>query len=219
MGAIPLLQEALLMKRNSFIKNMNIFLFPLLMILLLLTIYTDNREVFANPESSIYTYIDNLRYGRIGYGTISSSVGNDISFEGLEAGDVILGGYPGCAYGRFSHAAIYIGDGDVVEGYLDTGITLNSVKHFWDYSEVALLKVEAPEQVKLAAVEYVRQNEGGMFFPLAFKSGDRIWNCTTIIWQAYMLQGIDLDSVGDLWIAPDSFYASPHVQIVEERGI
>ena len=33
-----------------------------------------------------------------------------------------------------------------------------------------------------------------------------------------MIQGIDLDSVGDIWVAPDSFYASPWVNIIEERG-
>jgi len=210
-------QKKKLNKRDNHNK-LNILLFPFLAILLAGAIYIDNREVFANPQASMYTYLENLQEGRIGYGSESTSIGNHISFEGLETGDIILGGYPGCAYGRFSHAAIYVGNGNVIEGYLDSGITLNSVEHFWDYSEVAILRVEAPQEVKIAAVQYAKQNEQDMFFPLAFKGGDRIWNCTKIIWQAYMMQGIDLDSVGDLWIAPDSFYASPWVKIIEERG-
>lgn len=199
-------------------RHFNIIIFPLLAVLLVFAVYWDNQEVFANPDASMYTYLDNMRYGRIGYGLESGSVGNDISFKDIEVGDIILGGYPGCAYGRFSHAAIYVGKGNVIEGYLDSGITLNSVEHFRDYSEAAILRVKTSEEAKLAAADYARRNENGMFFPLAFKPGERIWNCTKIIWQAYMIQGIDLDSVGDIWVAPDSFYASPWVNIIEERG-
>ena len=206
------------MKRESWVSKFNILIFPLLTVLLALSIYSDNRQVFANQDSSMYTYINNLRYGNIGYGSASSSQGNNISFKELEIGDIILGGYPGCAYGRFSHAAIYIGNGQVIEGYLDTGISIHSIEHFWDYSQIALLRVEATDEVKLAATEYAKQNKGDMFFSLAFKEGDRIWNCTKIIWQAYMEQGLDLDSVGDIWVAPDSFYNSSRVTIIEERG-
>lgn len=206
------------MKRESWVSKFNILIFPLLTVILAFAIYSDNRQVFANQDSSMYTYINNLRYGNIGYGSESSSQGNNISFDELEIGDIIVGGYPGCAYGRFSHAAIYIGNGQVIEGYLDTGISIHSVEHFWDYSQIALLRVEAADEVKLAATEYAKQNEGDMFFSLAFKEGDRIWNCTKIIWQAYIEQGLDLDSVGDIWVAPDSFYNSSKVTIIEERG-
>lgn len=206
------------MKIKKYIGLVNILIFPLLLLSLALAIYGENRQVFANPNSSMHVYWDNLRRGNIGYGSESRSPGNDISFAGLEIGDIIVGGYPDCAYGRFSHAAIYIGDGRVVEGYLDSGITVNPVGHFRDYSEAALLRVNAPEKIKLAAADYARQNEKEMFFPLAFKPGERIWNCTKIIWSAYMKQGIDLDSIGDIWIAPDSFYHSPWVSILDERG-
>lgn len=206
------------MKRESWVSKFNILIFPLLTVILAFAIYSDNRQVFANQDSSMYTYINNLRYGNIGYGSESSSQGNNISFDELEIGDIIVGGYPGCAYGRFSHAAIYIGNGQVIEGYLDTGISIHSIEHFWDYSQIALLRVEAADEVKIAATEYAKQNEGDMFFSLAFKEGDRIWNCTKIIWQAYMEQGLDLDSVGDIWVAPDSFYNSSKVTIIEERG-
>lgn len=206
------------MQSKSLIKKFNIFIFPIVIVLLAAAVYCDNREVFANPNASMYTYIDSLRYGNIGYGSQSSSQGNRISFKELEIGDIIVGGYPGCAYGRFSHAAIYIGDDEVMEGFLDSGVTRQSIEHFWNYSEIALLRVEAADEVKLAAARYAIQNQGEIFFPLAFKAGDRIWNCTKIIWQAYMQQGVDLDSVGDIWIAPDSFYNSQWVTIIEERG-
>lgn len=206
------------MQRKSSISKLNIFIFPFLTVLLTMAIYSDNRQVFANPDASMYTYIENLQYGNIGYGSESTSSGNSISFNELEIGDIVVGGYPGCAYGRFSHAAIYIGNGNVIEGFLDTGISIHRIEHFWDYSEIALLRVEVADEVKIAAVEYAKNNEGDMFFPLAFKSGDRIWNCTKIIWQAYMEAGLDLDSVGDIWVAPDSFYNSPRVTVIEERG-
>ena len=59
---------------------------------------------------------------------------NDISFEGLE-GDIVLGAYPHCAYGRYSHAALYVGSGQIIEGYADLGITLQSIEHFREYPQ------------------------------------------------------------------------------------
>ena len=95
-------------------RHFNIIIFPLLAVLLVFAVYWDNQEVFAHPDASMYTYLDNMRYGRIGYGLESGSVGNDISFKDIKMGDIILGGYPGCAYGRFSHAAIYVGKFNVI---------------------------------------------------------------------------------------------------------
>jgi hypothetical protein len=34
--------------------------------------------------------------------------GNQIDFSGLEPGDLILGSYPECSYGHYSHAGLYL---------------------------------------------------------------------------------------------------------------
>jgi uncharacterized protein YycO len=193
-------------------------LFPLITLLLLAAIYFHNQESLNDPDSITYTYIRNAILGRLGYGA-AGDYRNMINLSDLEPGDIILGGYPQCAYGRFSHAGIYIGDGQVIEGYVDMGITRQPVEHYWSYSEVCLLKIKASAAQKQAAVEYAQNHLGELFYPVAFKPGERIWNCTKIVWEAYRQQGIDLSVNKDIWISPDEFYQSPHVQIIREISV
>ncbi len=161
--------------------------------------------------------MQNFSQGYIGYGQ-ADNYDNGLSFAGLEVGDILLGGYPQCAYGRFSHVSIYIGENLVLEGYGDLGVTIQPISHYWNYSEIALLKVDASPEVKGRVVAYLKEYAGGLFYPLAFKPGDRIWNCSKIIWQAYYIEGIDLDASGDFWIAPDNFYSSPWTRVIREKG-
>lgn len=155
--------------------------------------------------------------GDVGYGKLEVFF-TPISFEGLEPGDIILGGYPGCSYGRFSHAGIYMGDEKVIEAYVDLGITIQSIFHYWDYKEICLLKVNAEREKKEAAVEYLEDMIGRLFYPTAFKPGDRIWNCSKIIWKAYYQQGIDLDDSGDFWVSPDMFYNTTFTTVIREAN-
>jgi len=191
--------------------------FPLLSLILVTAIAANNQHVFNNPESSMRVYLKSLTRGNAGFG-LQGYYKNDISFAGLEEGDILLGGYPHCAYGRFSHAAMYIGNGQVIECYIDLGVTVQPIIHYRDYSEVCLLRVKADPAIKRKAVDYIKKNQGGMFYTLAFKSGDRIWNCTKIIWRAYYEQGLDLDQAGDFWVTPDSFYYSCYTEVIREKG-
>ncbi len=200
--------------RNKF----GLLLFPLLVLLFSALLVSSNRPVFENQEAVMYAYIDSAARGNFGYGN-TMKYANDISFAGLEAGDIILGGYPDCAYGRFSHVAMYSGNGQVIEAFADYGVHIRPIDHFRDYKEVCLLRVEADPEVKKQAVEYARSFQGKMFFALAFKPGDRIWNCSKVIWKAYNEQGIELDESEDLWISPDTFCDSSHVSIIREKGI
>lgn len=191
--------------------------FPLLSLMLMFVITKNNWHIFSNNDAVIYNYMKSVKKGYFGYGVPAMS-GNQISFKGLEPGDIILGGYENCAYGRFSHAGVYIGNNKVVEAYADTGISIKSVYHYWDYPKICLLKVKADPDIKHKAVEYMLSFQGGLFYPVAFKPGERIWNCSKIIWKAYVEQGINLDPYNDLWIAPEVFYKSEWVSIIEESG-
>lgn len=199
-------------------KYFNLVIFPLLAIVFFGLIASSNRHIFKNPEAVMYTYLENARQGYVGYG-FNSYYGNDISFAGLEPGDLILGAYPGCAYGRFSHAGIYLGKGEVMESYGDLGVNIQPIEHYREYSEVCLLRVKADTIVKKQAVDYVTKRQGAMFYPLAFKSGERYWNCTKIMWKAYADQGLDFDPTNDFWVAPDLFYKSRLVEVIRERSI
>lgn len=205
------------MYKIGFFRWFNLIVFPVTALLLLASIFLGNIALFKDSEAVMYTYIKSAKQGHVGYG-FNVAYDNGISFAGLEPGDIILGGYPGCAYGRFSHAALYVGDGQVIEGFVDYGVFTNSIDHFHDYTEIALLRVEADPDIKARAVDYALKYSGRMFYPLAFKDGTRVWNCSKIMWESYAAQGIDLDPRQDFWIAPDVFYNSPRVSIIREKG-
>ncbi|MCX5780473.1 MAG: YiiX/YebB-like N1pC/P60 family cysteine hydrolase [Firmicutes bacterium] len=196
-----------------------LWVFPAIFMILLIFIGCDNRQLLPKlRESVIYTYIQSLGQGRFGTGYGYAST-ERVSFAELEPGDIVLGGWPNCAYGRFSHVGLYIGGDQVLEGYGDYGLTLQDLDHYRNYSEMCLLRVEASREVKNMAVDYALARQGQMFYPVAFKSGERFWNCSKIIWRAYKNQGIDLDELGDVWIAPESFMDSRYVKILYEKGM
>jgi uncharacterized protein YycO len=195
-------------------RIINLLFFPFIILILTALIVIQNFHVITNEDSVMYIYLKNAVQGRFGGGY--SQTGNNVSFAGLEPGDLILGAYGNGTFGYFSHAGIYAGDGLVLESYLDYGVTEHHVSSFRKFNDICLLRVNADPEVKAAAVEYVRQMKGRLFYPVAFKPGESFFNCTKIMWKAYMGQGIDLTPVDDLWIAPDAFYSSPMVTIIKE---
>ncbi|MDD3268029.1 MAG: NlpC/P60 family protein [Syntrophomonadaceae bacterium] len=203
--------------KKSFSEYWGLLLFPLLSVLLAIAIAVENPQVLSNREAVVFTYWEHAFKGQGGYDA-PAGAGNQISFAGLEPGDILVGGYEDCAYGRFSHAGIYIGNNQVIEGYVDLGISEQSIDHYWNYSKICLLRVEAPGEMKMKAVEYVRKYKGRLFYPLAFKNGERFWNCTKIMWKAYAVQGLDLVTADDFWISPDALYNSTKLIIIREEG-
>lgn len=194
-----------------------ILIFPVICLVLLGSIGLDNRRLWPRiHESVLFTYLDSLQKGQFGTG-YGYPAPDHISFAGLEPGDIVLGGWPNCAYGRFSHVGLYVGNDQVMEGYVDLGLTLQDVDHYRNYSDICLLKVKADSQLKHRVAAYAMARQGQMFYPAAFKPGERYWNCSKIIWSAYLQEGIDLDELGDLWIAPEKFMDSRHVEILYEK--
>lgn len=186
---------------------------------LLILIGADNTQLISESKQSvIYTYTNSFLKGEIGSG-YGEAAPVRISSVDLEPGDIVLGGYPNCAYGRFSHAGLYIGNNKVLEGYVDYGLSIQELSHYMEYSQLCLLRVEASPEIKKKAVDYAMAHQGDMFYPVAFKNGGRLWNCTKIIWAAYQIQGINLDAINDLWIAPESLAITPYVEILYEKGI
>ncbi|NLB89293.1 MAG: hypothetical protein GX790_08735 [Syntrophomonadaceae bacterium] len=194
-----------------------LLLFPLISLVLLIYISLSNWTLLHEPDNLTKLYLNNLAQGNFGFG-LAANYNNGISFLGIEPGDIIVGGFPQCAYGRFSHAGLYIGDKLVLESYGDLGVTIQPIDHYWEYSEIAILRVDTTPEIKEQVISYVKNHEGGLFYPVAFKPGERIWNCTKIIWKAYLEYGIDLDANEDLWISPDAFYDSPLTTVIREKG-
>lgn len=194
----------------------NILIFPLFCILLSIVLFLTEYSALTDPHSIMRTYIKSARQGHTGYGC-DGYYGNDISFEGLEPGDLILGAYPDCAYGHYSHVGIYLGRGEVMEAFVDLGVNVQPLEHYRQYKEICILRVNVPLVTKGRAVDNVMKYEGRLFYPLAFRSGERIFNCTKIMWKAYLNAGIDLAPYPDLWISPDDFLKSPRVSVIRKN--
>lgn len=199
-------------------KRIRLLLFPCLFLIMLISVYLSNMHLFfPDSESLIYIYTRNALRGNIGTGYPEKIVRKPLNYS-IEIGDLLLGGWENCAYGRYSHAGIYIGDNNVLEAYADCGVSIHSLQHYLDYPHLCILRVRTTPEVKIKAVNYAMHYNGKMFYPLAFKNSERFWNCTKLIWKAFEKQGIDLDINKDLWIAPESFRQSPCVDVLYERG-
>ncbi|HBQ28134.1 MAG TPA: hypothetical protein DD719_01715 [Desulfotomaculum sp.] len=152
--------------------------------------------------------------GELGSGKFGGKP-NHLDLSLLQPGDILLGGNPGSSYGFFTHAGLYIGNNQVVDMYISTGVYLTEAKTYQRYYDrAAILRVKASPDQKKAAVDYALTQIGKPFFILAPKKEDGLWYCTKLIWRAYLAQGIDLDTLNSYWVLPDSFWLSPQVQVI-----
>lgn len=191
---------------------------PLIALALLGGIACSHRHLMDDQvNSSLNVYLNSLMEGKVASGIPTGTYSPD-RFTSLEPGDILLGGWTDCAYGKFSHAGIYAGDGVIMEALVDTGVVDMNVDHFMEYAQIAVVRVKTSPEAKRRAVDYVLSHKGEMFFPLAFKTNSRYWNCTSILWRAYAEQGVDLDYLDDLWVTPENIKYSPQVEVVFEKG-
>ncbi len=194
-----------------------IIIFPVVFLLLLLLVILQNWQLLTNNKNSVvYTYLQSFASGEIGSG-YGSSTAADIPFSILEPGDILLGGWPNCAYGKYSHAGLYLGEGEVLEAYVDYGVCIQPLGHYKDYTELCFIRVNVSNEIKDKIIAVARSYAGKTFYPVAFKQNDRYYNCSSIIWKAYQEEGINLDINNDIWIAPESFRDSPYIRVIFEK--
>lgn len=200
-------------------NRFRITIFPILALFILLFIATQNWTLLTrNQDSVVYTYLHSFKNGVIGSGYGSASA-TDIPFSLLEPGDILLGGWPNCAYGQYSHAGLYLGAGEVLEAYVDYGVCIQPLGHYDEYTDLCFIRVNVNDDIKAKVIADAHSYVGKTFYPVAFKQNDRYYNCSSIIWKAFKEQGINLDVNNDIWIAPDSFRDSPYVSILFEKGM
>lgn len=195
-------------------------LLSLLLINLILGLTLLGINGYTPANAGQKTFGQGLKYfsqGKVGAGNPSGR-GNDLPLHLLEPGDIILGGNNGSVYGTYTHAAVYAGDDQVWHGWMTSGISRASMYDALDYDRACILRVKASPEIREKAVKAIERRSGYLFYPLAFNNGDRIWNCTKIIWKAYLEQGIELDAYHDLWLTPDQMYKSPSVSVIAESG-
>jgi uncharacterized protein YycO len=169
-------------------------------------------------SSAAGVYLSHAVRGQFGTGRATGG-GNALDLSLLQPGDIMLGGKPGGAYGHFTHAGIYLGDGQMMEGYVDCGLSRQPASHYLGYDYACILRVRTSPQVRARAARWAQAREYQAFYPAAFKAGERYWNCTKLVWAAFRQQGVELDPRGDLWLTPDQLYHSPRVRVVASAGV
>ena len=145
----------------------------------------------------------------------------------LEPGDVLFVDlYKGwCQIGYWDHVALYVGGDYVVEATYNSGVCLTSVEEFFerDYpaqiSAMRLREMSGRQEVIERAIDYALAQVGKPFdqitaipLLLTLKTGERKFHCAELVWRAYMISGIDLDSNDGLLLYPDDVFHSPRLE-------
>lgn len=181
-----------------------------LLLLLLLTYQTftmrpATRELWAIMFSRL-----ELGYFGVGYW---DGEFNEFDFSRLEPGDLVLGGNTGSSWGHWTHAALYLGDGMVMDTFLQTGVAPRPVTAYNEYySHAGALRVKLPREVKEKAVARARSLQGKPFYLLAPRGSTSLFYCTKVVWFVYKELGYDLDPAGPYWVVPDRIARSPLVE-------
>jgi uncharacterized protein YycO len=166
-------------------------------------------------SSVLGTWLSHVIKGEVSAGVFCQP--NRLDLNILEPGDIILVGNPGCGYGYYSHAAIYLGGMQTMEAYVDTGVGIYQVQRLRDYSRICVLRVEAPVKVRQAAADYARK-QANKPVTIAFRSGQHYMSCYKLPWLAYARQGINLDPTGDILVKADAFPRSQRVGVLYREG-
>jgi uncharacterized protein YycO len=147
----------------------------------------------------------------------------------LEPGDILFVDlYKGwCQIGYWDHVALYVGGYYVVEATYNSGVCLTSVEEFFerDYpAQISAMRLkEIPDRQKVIqrAIDYALAQVGKPFdqimaipLLLTFKNTDDKFHCANLVWRAYMISGIDLDSNHGWLLYPDDIYYSPRLEPV-----
>lgn len=184
--------------------------FALLIIYNVVTMRPGTKELWG-------IMIDRLQMGYFGVGNWDGEA-NEFDFSQLEPGDIVLGGNTGSSWGHWTHAALYLGDGEVMETFLRPGVSPEPVTRYNEYySHAGALRVKAPKEVKEKAVQMARELQGRSFYLLSPRENDSYLYCTKVVWYVYKQQGIDLDPEGGFWVVPDRIFESPHVEPIAPK--
>lgn len=159
--------------------------------------------------------LERLDQGAFGVGYWDGEY-NEFDFDQLEPGDLVLGGNTGSSWGHWTHAAIYLGDGMVMDNFLRTGVAPRPVTAYNEYySHAGALRVKLPQDVKERAVAEAKSLAGKPFHLLAPRQSTALFYCSKIAWWSYVRQGHDLDPDGAFWVVPDRVYESPLVEPIQ----
>lgn len=123
--------------------------------------------------------------------------GNDLDLDKLEPGDIILtrgSKFDGMVPGYWTHAIMYIGDGNVIES-IEDGVVVRPVETVLTSNEAGAFRVSTNETVKESVIDFALEQEGKPF--------DVVWvnkqvhgssyYCAELIWASYQVNDVEID--------------------------
>ena len=130
--------------------------------------------------------------------------GNNLDLSKLRVGDIIAvsGAFPGADLivpGHYSHVAMYIGNGMMIEAW-ETGVRIVSIDMIHNADDAAIYRVRTSDSVKQAAVNWALTKVGLPydFIWLTYIGGKQVegnsYYCSELVWAAYKaVGGPDID--------------------------
>jgi uncharacterized protein YycO len=133
---------------------------------------------------------------------------NHADFGLLEPGDILVCHNRNCGYGYWTHVALYVGNGQVVESSNFTfGTHLNQVNKFHFYDEIGILRVNTNKEIKNRVIKRAFQEIGKPYDIFSSINDVSSEYCSKLIWNVYFHEGIVLCKP-EPWILPDDLAKS-----------
>lgn len=138
-----------------------------------------------------------------------------VDMSRAEPGDIILCHNPRGAYGYWTHAVLYVGQGQAVDAYdFSRGTVLQDVNHYRHYDEVEIARPNLGRKLREKAAAFARRQVGTPYDPLSPLHDTHSAYCSKLIWEAYANVGVPLFKTKG-WITPDEVAESPILIEVE----
>ena len=149
-------------------------------------------------------------------------------FTDIQNGDILVTDSTYCLCFRHGHAALVVDAerGITLEAFgIGTESEYSGLREWRRYPHVLVLRLNAPESVRLAVVNYAREKLLGipyMLSPGVFDDKDmdeEYWGtqCAHLVWAAFESQGYDIDGDGGWLVTPADFVKSGLLQIVPQE--
>ncbi|OON95610.1 MAG: hypothetical protein ATN36_07980 [Epulopiscium sp. Nele67-Bin005] len=144
-----------------------------------------------------------------------------------ENGDIFVTKSTYTANWRHGHAGIVVDEvhGKVLESLEPNTKSILQNASKWEYYPTfeMLRATKLPKETRNEIANYALTNlQGVPYNILAHKwqgKSPTSTHCSLIVWQAFMAFGINLDGNGGIWVSPQDFAKSPHLEVMQIFGI
>lgn len=133
----------------------------------------------------------------------------------LEPGDILLCHNPGGGYGYWTHAGLYVGDGQVVDANdFVLGTVRKPLTSYRNYAKVMVLRVKTSLKTRQEAARFALGEVGRAYDPFSGLSDGHSEYCSKLVWESFAAAKVQL-TPRHHWVLPDDLAHSPKVGWIE----